>query len=192
MPSIQALMSSKIRIEVLRILTLNPESSFHINEMSRRTGFSPRGVEKELKNLLSGGILKREVSGNQHRYQLDPQCPILGEIKSIFLKTVGLTEVFKAALNPVKEKIELAFVFGSFATDDYGNQSDIDLLVVSELAGVRLAELLGPVQNEIGRSINVSQFSPVEYRRRLQEKDHFVSQVIEGPRMTIIGPEDES
>ncbi len=89
MASIQALISSKIRIQVLRILTLNPENSFHINEMSRRTGFSLRGVEKELKNLLSGGILKREVSGNQHRYRLDPQCPIYVEIKGIFMKTGG-------------------------------------------------------------------------------------------------------
>jgi exodeoxyribonuclease V alpha subunit len=47
MDSIHALISSKTRIEILRILVLNPESAFHINELSRQTGFSPRGVEKE-------------------------------------------------------------------------------------------------------------------------------------------------
>jgi len=190
--SIRALISSKTRIELLRILALNPESSFYINELSRRTGFSPRGVEKELKNLLSGGILKREVTGNQHRYQLDPQCPINREIKGIVLKTVGLSDVVKEALRPMEDKIELAFVYGSFASGEYGNESDVDLFVVSKLPGVKLAQLLAPVQNEIGRAINTSQFTPTEYKQRRKRRDHFLMRVLDGPRIMIIGDIDES
>lgn len=192
MSSLRALISSKIRVELLRILVLNPESAFHINELSRRTRFSPGGVERELKNLLSGGILKREVSGNQHRYQLDPHCPINREITGIVLKTVGLSDVVMEALRPVEDKIEMAFVFGSFASGDYANDSDIDLFVVSDLAGVKLAELLGPVQNEIGRAINTSQFAPTEYKERRQRGDHFLTRVFDGPRIMIIGDIDES
>jgi len=192
MASLRALISSKIRIELLRILVLNPESAFHINELSRRTGFSAGGVERELKNLLSGGILKKEVSGNQHRYQLDPHCPINREIRGIVLKTVGLSDLVNKALRPVEDKIEMAFVFGSFASGDYGNDSDIDLFVVSDLAGVKLAELLGPVQNEIGRAINTSQFAPTEYKERRQRGDHFLTRVFDSPRIMIIGDIDES
>jgi predicted nucleotidyltransferase len=192
MSSLRALISSKIRVELLRILVLNPESAFHINELSRRTRFSPGGVERELKNLLSGGILKKEVSGNQHHYQLDPHCPINREIRGIVLKTVGLSDLLNDALRPVEDKIEMAFVFGSFASGDYGNDSDIDLFVVSDLAGVKLAELLGPVQNEIGRAINTSQFAPTEYKERRQRGDHFLTRVFDGPRIMIIGDIDES
>ncbi len=192
MDSLRALISSKIRIELLRILVLNPESASHINELSRRTGFSPRGVERELKNLLSGGILKKEVLGNQHRYQLDPHCPINREIRGIVLKTVGLSDLVNEALRSVEDKIEMAFVFGSFASGDYGNDSDIDLFVVSDLPGVKLAELLGPVQNEIGRAINTSQFAPTEYKERRQRGDHFLTRVFDGPRIMIIGDIDES
>lgn len=192
MDSIHALMSSKTRIEILRILALNPESAFHINELSRRTGFSPRGVEKELKNLLAGGILKMEVLGNQHRYQLDPHCPINREIRGIVLKTVGLSDVVKESLRPVEDKIEIAFVYGSFASGDYGNESDIDLFVVSDISGVKLAELLGPVQNETNRAINTSQFTSSEYNQKKQGNDHFLTQVLDGPRIIIIGDMDES
>jgi predicted nucleotidyltransferase len=192
MSSLRALISSKIRVELLRILVLNPESAFHINELSRRTRFSPGGVERELKNLLSGGILKKEVSGNQHHYQLDPHCPINREIRGIVLKTVGLSDLLNDALRPVEDKIEMAFVFGSFASGDYANDSDIDLFVVSDLAGVKLAELLGPVQNEIGRAINTSQFAPTEYKDRRQRGDHFLTRVFDGPRIMIIGDIDES
>jgi DNA-binding transcriptional ArsR family regulator len=196
MINLRALISSRTRIALLKILVLNPEGAFYINELSRRTGFSPRGVEKELKNLLSGGILKKEVSGNQHRYQLDRQCSIHSEIKGLILKTVGVSDVVKKALSSVEDKIDFAFVFafvfGSFASGDYGSESDVDLLVVSDLPGVELAGLLGPAQNEIGRPINVSQFTPAEYRRRRARRDHFLTRATEGPRIMIIGHVDDS
>lgn len=191
MTDIRALISSKIRVEILKILTLNPESSLNINELSRRTGFSLRGVEKELKNLLAGGILRREISGNQHRYQLDPLCPIHQEIKAIITKTVGLAELVKQALISVEKKIERAFIYGSFAAGDYGNKSDVDLFIVTELSGLKLAELLGEVQNEIGRPINVSQFTADEFNQRKEQNDHFLNRVLENPKIVIFGSIDE-
>ncbi len=192
MANIYRLISSRIRIELLRILVLDPESAFNINELSRRTGFSLRGVEKELKNLLSGGILKREVTGNQHRYQLDPLCPIQREIKRLIIKTVGVAALLKKALGSAEHEIDRAFIYGSFASGDYGNDSDVDLFIVSELSGLELAERLGNVQNEIGRPINVSQLTSDEYKQRKVENDHFLTRVLEGPKIAIIGDIDES
>ncbi|MDY6837378.1 MAG: nucleotidyltransferase domain-containing protein [Thermodesulfobacteriota bacterium] len=192
MVNIRALIPSKTRLELLKLLALNPGNTFHVNELSRRTGFSLRGVAKELENLLSGGILSREVTGNQHRYQLDPDCPIHNEIKGLVLKTVGLCDLVKRVLGPVEKDIELALIFGSFASGDYDNTSDVDLFVVSDLSGVKLSELLGPVQNEIGRAINVSQFRRSEYRRRKTQKDHFLTRVLEGPTITVFGHLDDA
>ena len=192
MVDIRALIPSKIRLELLKILALNPGNGFHVNELSRRTGFSLRGVARELENLLSGGLLRREIFGNQHRYQLDPDCPLNSEIKGLIVKTVGLSHVLKRVLEPVGKEIELALIFGSFASGDYDNTSDVDLFVVSEISGVRLSELLGPAQNEIGRAINVSQFSGSEYKRRKKAKDHFLTRVLEGPTLTVIGRIDDA
>jgi predicted nucleotidyltransferase len=192
MADIRALISSKIRVEILRILSLSPESKYNINELSRMAAFSPRGVEKELKNLLAGGILNKEVSGNQHRYQLDPLCPIYLEIKNLIVKTVGIADVIKQALEPVEHDIDLAFIFGSFASGDYGNESDVDLFLVTGIPGLRLAELLGDLQNTLGRSINISQFTSDEFRQRITQKDHFLIRVFEGPRIELIRQRDES
>lgn len=191
MADIYRLISSRIRVELLKILVLNPESAFNINELSRRAGFSLRGVEKELKNLLSGGILKRKITGNQHRYQLDPLCPIQREIKGLIIKTVGVSGLLKQALRSVEHEIDRAFIYGSFASGEYGNDSDVDFFVLSELAGLKLSELLGNVQNEIGRPINVSQFTSDEYNERKEHNDHFLTRVLEGPKIIIIGDIDE-
>ena len=192
MTAIQNLITSKIRIELLRIFTLSPQGSFNINELSRRTGFSIRGVEKELKNLYVGGILRMELAGNQHRYQFDPECPIGGEIKGLITKTVGVAELVKRALAPLEDEIDRAFIYGSFATGDYSNESDVDLFLVTELPGIKVAESLSEVQTEIARSVNVSQFTLTEYSERKRLKDHFLTTVLNGPRIILLGPKDDS
>ena len=181
------LISSRIRVEILKILALRPESAFNINELSRMTGYSLRGVDKELKNLLSGGLLKREISGNQHRFQLDPACPIHKEVKAIIAKTVGIVDVLKKGLEQIRDEIHLAFVFGSFASGDYRNESDLDLFIVSDIPGVKLSELLGPIQEQLVRAVNISQFSLLEYERRKAEGDHFVNRVLEKPKIILFG-----
>ncbi len=98
------MISSSIRIAVLKTLVINPQNSYNINELSRMTVFAIRGVDKELKNLLLGGILEKRVAGNQHRYQLNQQCPIYSEIKAIIVKTIGVTDIIKkAGFVPIKK-----------------------------------------------------------------------------------------
>jgi predicted nucleotidyltransferase len=189
---IHSLISSRVRVKLLMLLTLFPDTGMNINELSRKTGYAPRGVEKELKNLLSGGILKRDIVGNQHRYQLDPRCPILQEIKSIMNKTVGVAELVKQAITPAEREIDVAFIYGSFASGDYSNDSDIDLFVVGRVSGLELAGLLGPVQNEVGRAINPVLFSPEEFKERRSRDDHFLSRVLDGPIVMLMGVIDES
>jgi predicted nucleotidyltransferase len=192
MTDIYHLISSKIRVQILTVLALHPESSFNINELSRVTGFSLRGVDRELKNLHLGGLLRRQISGNQHRYQLDPACPIFNEIKGIISKTVGVADVLKKGLAPIGDEIHLAFIHGSFASGDYNNESDVDLFIVSDISGVKLSELLGPLQEELGRPVNTSQFTLLEYRRRIDEGDHFVNSVLNGPKRVLFGSLNES
>jgi predicted nucleotidyltransferase len=192
MINIYHLISSKIRVALLRILVLAPESSFNINELSRLTGFSLRGVDRELKNLFSGGLLRRDISGNQHRFQLDPACPIQQELKGIIAKTVGVSEVLKKGLAQIRDDIHLAFVYGSFASGDYSNESDIDLFIVSDIPGRKLSELLTPLQEQLSRPINTSHFSLQEYKQRQDRNDHFVTRVLEGPKILIFGDLHES
>jgi len=187
MIDITALITSKIRIEILRILTVHPQNTYNINELSRMMKFSPRGVEKELKNLLAGGILKKEIIGNQHLFQLDPQCPIYPEIKALIIKTVGVADVIKGALMSHEKEITSAFIYGSFASGEYGNESDIDLFVVSELPALELTKMMGQVQEKTGRPVNIAHFDPGEFERRQLQKDHFITRVLEGPKIEIIG-----
>jgi len=51
---------------------------------------------------------------------------------------------------------------------------------------------LGPLQEQLGRPINTSQFSLLEYQQRKDKGDHFVNRVLDGPKVVLFGSLNES
>ncbi len=50
---------------------------------------------------------------------------------------------------------------------------------------------LTPVENAIGRPINPTVYSLKEFRTRLKDGNHFLTSVLHGKKMLLIGEEDE-
>ena len=48
-------------------------------------------------------------------FQADPACPIFSGLRGIVIKTAGLADLLKQALLTLRERIQLAFIFGSMA-----------------------------------------------------------------------------
>ena len=69
--------------------------------------------------------------------------------------------------------------------------SDMDLLVIGKLGLRKLSGLLSGIPEQIGREINPHVFSVKEFKNRIAQKEHFISQVIKEPKIFIIGSENE-
>ena len=82
-------------------------------------------------------------------------------------------------------------MFGSFTRQEEKADSDIDLMVVGDLGLRKLTGLLMDVSGRIGREINPHAFSGKEFAKRKKEGDHFLNQVLESPKLFIIGSENE-
>jgi predicted nucleotidyltransferase len=54
-------------------------------------------------------------------------------MKSLVTKTVGIHDVLLAALHPLKDKINLAFIYGSTACLKENTQSDVDVMIVGRV-----------------------------------------------------------
>ena len=81
--------------------------------------------------------------------------------------------------------------FGSFARGEESADSDIDLMVIGSLGLRDLITMLANTQDTILREINPHVHSEDEFRKKIQKNDHFVSQVVAGPKIFILGSEDE-
>lgn len=178
--------------KVLGLLYGQPERSFYTNEILRLTGMGVATIKRELNRMLAAGILSMTKIGNQHHYQANSQCPIYAELLAIVKKTFGVSGVIRLALQPLADKIEQAFVFGSVASGKETAASDIDLLIIGEAGFAEVVSALYPVQETLGREVNPKIYRRKEWTRMQNAKNAFVTEVMTKPRMDVIGGGDES
>lgn len=186
---LEVIISSKARIVLLKVLLLDPSGRFYLRELVGRTGLPQGSVQRELANLAAAGIAVREKSGRQTYYSINERCPIVPDLRSMFVKTVGAADALREALQPEVDAVRAAFIFGSFARGDATPESDVDLFVIGSLTLRRLTALLKGV--DLSRAINPVVMSEEEFASRRRSDDHFVSTVLEAPKVFVIGGEDD-
>ncbi len=180
---------NKTRYSVLSLLFVNDDNSFYLREIIAELGLGRGAVQRELAQLCEVGLVLRSRRGNQVFYQANKESPIFPELKSLMVKTAGVSDTIKAALSPLEDNIKLAFIYGSFAEGKDNATSDIDLLIVGSVTMRKLVSALQGAQRTLGREINPAVYGIDEFRRRLAEKHHFVSSVYRARKIYLVGDE---
>src|SRR5262249_49507968 len=120
--SLAGALFSDVQQRVLALIFGHPERSFYTNEIVRKadsgTGTpdaATGAVMRQQPRLQQSGLVHIERIGNQKHYRANRASPIFEELRSLMLKTVGLTDPLRGALQPYAKRIRAAFVFGSVA-----------------------------------------------------------------------------
>jgi DNA-binding transcriptional ArsR family regulator len=180
--------SSRVKAEILRLLFGLQSQELHLRELARQSGLTAATVRQELTSLLDLGLVRSRRSGNRTYYRAEEAHPLYSDIRNIVLKTSGLADVLREALE--KADVRAAFVFGSLATGSERAESDVDLMVIGSLTLRQLSELLQGVDARVGREINPHVLTPREFAARKREKQHFLTTVLRAPKLFVIGNED--
>ena len=183
------ILSSRVRAEIFRLLFGVKDRELHVREIERQTGLTIATVRQELQKLERTELVISRKDGNRLYYQANKAHPLYSDIHNLVLKTSGLVEVLKEVLD--RAEIKIAFVFGSIAGDDVGAGSDVDLLVVSETGLRAVSEWLSGISETIGREVNPYILSETEFKKRSQRGEHFLKQVLNSPKLFIVGNEDD-
>lgn len=189
MNTLAELLSSRVKAEMFRLLFGAVPRELHVREIERQSGLADATVRQELKRLSGLGVVKARQDGNRMYYHANTRHPLYPDIRNLVLKTDGLVEVLRTALD--SPDIQLAFVFGSVAAGTETAESDIDLMVIGTVSLRRLSKLLSGLATRIGREINPHVFTVEEFAQRRQARDHFLSTVLVAPKLFVIGNEDE-
>jgi predicted nucleotidyltransferase len=104
-----------------------------------------------------------------------------------FLKLSRGIEVLSIALSNLN--ITLAFVFGSVARNEITASSDIDLMIVGESSLKEVSSALAGLPEQLGREVNPVLLSPQEFPKRISKGEHFITRVLESPRIFVVGTE---
>lgn len=185
------LLFNKTRVAILTLLFCNAGRRFHTRGIARETDKWLSTVHKELKILEEKGIVLSEKIGNSVLYGLNEKNPIYQELRGLVMKTTGIAARVGDTLQKLKDKIVLAFIYGSFANGTERYDSDLDILIVGDTSVGDVIEATMDIREGMGRAINPLVFPVGEFLEKLASKNHFLMSVLDAPKIFLIGDEDE-
>jgi DNA-binding transcriptional ArsR family regulator len=189
MNALSELLSSRVKAEVFRLLFGLTACELHVRELERQSGLSVSTVRQELRRLTGLGLLEVRKDGNRTYYSANHQHPLYPDIRSLVLKTSGLADVLRQALT--HPGIQVAFVFGSLASGAEQAHSDVDLMIIGTATLRKVGPLLSGIATQLGREVNPHIMTPGEFAQRRDSRDHFLTSVLDSPRLFVLGDEHD-
>lgn len=169
---------SRTSFLLLRFLGRNYREEFYVREIARVLHLGAGSASETLARLSEAGLLHRQERGRLVLYRAAMESPLLREIKVC----ATLLEINSLVLH-LQGKVRRAILFGSAATGEDTDESDIDLFIETDDAS-SAAESVATVQADLDRDISPIILTPGEFRS-LKTRDRALYERILGGKVLI-------
>jgi hypothetical protein len=186
---LQRLLSSKTRVDLLRLFFTHPDRQFYVRQISRELKRDISGIKRELDNLEKATLLLSEKAGHLRYYSVNKTSAVYAEMKSIISKTVGIQGAITGALRGLNG-LRQAWLYSTNSHPPAEGSGPIQLLIVGGVDLTELNEAVTGLERHLGREINYTVFDEAEFQRRRAEADTFVSEVLGGRKILLLGQDD--
>lgn len=182
---------SRTKQRVLALIFGQPDRSFATMELIRLANAGSGAVQRELERLVSSGLVNVTVAERQKRFAANRDSPLFEELRGIVEKTIGTAHVLETALKPLAPSVRFAVLYGSVAKETDRATSDLDVLIVADdLALERVFAALQPAEERLGRRVSPTVYTVEEFTRRRSERQPFLTRVMSGKHVVLLGSED--
>jgi predicted nucleotidyltransferase len=141
----------RTRGAVISILYGHVGEAFYLRQLARRAEIALGPVQREVRQLVDAGLVTRKMVRAQTLYSANQESPVFSEIKSLVTKTVRMHDLLRTGLDPLRKKINLAFIYGSVARSGETERSDVDLVVVGRVDFSTVVGKLAAAQKILNR-----------------------------------------
>jgi predicted nucleotidyltransferase len=187
---ITRIFKSKTREALFRLYFTNPDKSYYLRELERELDIPVSMLRKELLSLEKSGIFSSSRKANLSYYSLNKSYPLHDELKTIVFKTIGIKGLLIKTLSDIKN-IETAFIYGSYAKNQYNAKSDVDLFIIGNVDEDKLISKIDKIEKDLKREINYSIYSRKDFEKKKRQKDGFIEDIIENPKIFLIGGKND-
>ena len=179
----------KTRRRVLGLLFGNPDESFYVRDIVRRSGAAQGAIARELEALLGAGLLQRREDGRNVYYQANKQAPVFPELERLVAKTIALSDAFRGALAPLADRVEFAVVSGPGARRPLKSGRAIDLLVIGDVRPAEVADAVAGLKPR--RAVNPKVYSMAEFRKKVADNPRLFTGLLAATPLFVIGEPDD-
>src|SRR5580700_1359162 len=107
------------------------------------------------------------------------------------LSSLVASGILEQVLKPFGNKIQSAFIYGSVARSREHAMSDVDVMVIGRAGLADLSPALRKAEERLGREVNVTAYSPEEFREKVKSGDHFLAAVLRGRKQFVKGGQSD-
>lgn len=196
------LFGSHSRVKILKAFLFHPEERYYIRQLSRDLSLQVNSIRRELENLEDFGLLVSE-SGKEVEegvekgsfskssadkqekkfFRVNKSFPLFEDIKNLIVKSQLLhkddftKDLLKAG------SIKLLMLTGVFVNDF---NSSTDVLIVGKVNKDKLLKIISDLEKELGREVNFTLLTAVEFKYRRDIADIFLYDILEKEKIVII------
>lgn len=187
---LEKLFISKVRMKLLRQYLFNQKEEYHVRGLVRLLEEEINAVRRELQNLESANILLSQRKGNKLFYRVNPACPFLNELKSMFYKDTDEISKILTVRSSI-ENIEVMLLTHHFLRAKHTSDMDVDILFLGNIDTNKLTTVMKKIEAETGRELRFAVLTMSDYQFRRKNRDPFLLKIMENDKIVLIGSETD-
>lgn len=161
-----------VGFRILKFFLFNPKTQIHLKGVVRRLKISPSATKFYCDLFSRGGLFNVARSGNLRIFSLNNESVYVKELKKVF----ALLEFKECGIERMTKKGSLA-VYGSYASGEFDEKSDLDILVIGDEKDVD-KEFVLKFEKKINKQVQLTVMPYYKWEKMKQQKNQFVSEVI--------------
>ena len=168
-----------VKWKILAHFLANPNTSFHIKQLSRILDVSPASVSSAVKSFEEDGLLSKEEKGLAHIYKLDSDNSVVEPLKKAYGIAFVLSSKPKEKFLEIDTNIISIALFGSYADGSFDEKSDLDFLIVTSVRKELFIKAAKQLEEELEKEVSLSVLKLSEWRAMAKKGDAFYKRIVE-------------
>jgi len=181
---LEQLFDSPVKVKLLKLFLRNPEVSFGLREIVKKTRADKISCRRQISKLEEIKFIKSKFKSGRKIYSLNSGFVFYNELKTLVLKSSPTSK--NKILGRLKNvgRIKLALLSGIFLELE---NSRADLLIVGDgIKNKKLAGFLKDLESEVGKEINYVVLTTADFKYRYNMFDRFIRDILEKPHEKLI------
>jgi predicted nucleotidyltransferase len=162
-----------VGFRVLEWFLVHPSEEVHLNEFARALEISPGSAKEYCDRLAEDGLIRERAMGNLRLFRLNREDFAAREI----LRAYHVLRLKDLGIDRIAEGCTSLAVYGSFASGNLDERSDLDLLVIGEESDVDRDRIL-ELESALGREAQLTVIPFYRWEAMKNEGDRFAESVL--------------